>query len=193
MAKQFTYDEDWKSAELTCPICGWKGTFEQGDAEYYDELLDCSCPKCSFLTAPILAIVSYYSKKAPDSEKQIQNEAQKLKNEWEASTLKSIEQLPDLPEPNLKFAWDWIRDDSNRSYTIIRNGDKEIWREPACYEGYERFREIAHILKQKYGDHIVDLVPSSASETYLLGDDLTASKQITEVRNALRSKKGGNS
>lgn len=193
MAKHFTYDEDWKSAELTCPVCGWKGTFEEGFTEYYDELLDCTCPKCDISSSPILAIVSYYSKKVPDSQQHIQDEAKSLKEEWEASSLKSVDQLPDISESNIALVWDWTRDDSNRSYTIIRNGDNEIWREPACYEGYERFREIAYILKQKYGDYLDDLVPTTTSETYLLGDSLTASEKITDIRNSLKNKRGGTS
>ncbi|MBW1694049.1 MAG: Rdx family protein [Deltaproteobacteria bacterium] len=29
MAKRFGYYDNWKSAILHCPRCGWKGTFEE--------------------------------------------------------------------------------------------------------------------------------------------------------------------
>ena len=58
-ARHFDYYSNWKTEVLTCPKCGWTGTFEQGSVEYYEELMDCSCPVCSWPEAPMLAIVSY--------------------------------------------------------------------------------------------------------------------------------------
>ncbi len=47
------YREDMK---LCCPVCGWKGTPKgSGGIEYYDDLLDVSCPNCE----KMLIIVSY--------------------------------------------------------------------------------------------------------------------------------------
>ena len=59
MSTLFRYYDDWRSAVLTCPRCGWTGTFEHGSVEHYSELFDCSCPSCPWLDSPMLAIVSY--------------------------------------------------------------------------------------------------------------------------------------
>jgi hypothetical protein len=53
------FDDLWKTEVLECPKCHWLGTFEQGTVEYFDQLMDCHCPRCSSLEAPMLAIVSY--------------------------------------------------------------------------------------------------------------------------------------
>ena len=59
MRKLFNYYDDWKSVELECPQCHWRGKFKDGSVGYYRDLMDSSCPKCDPLEAPILAIVSY--------------------------------------------------------------------------------------------------------------------------------------
>ncbi len=47
------YDADMS---LTCPVCGWKGTPNDGGVlEYHDVLLDVSCPTCQ----KMLLVVSY--------------------------------------------------------------------------------------------------------------------------------------
>jgi hypothetical protein len=59
MIKHFNYYDDWRSAELECPKCHWKGKFGEGSVEHYSELQDCSCPRCDFDASPTLAKVSY--------------------------------------------------------------------------------------------------------------------------------------
>lgn len=52
---QFNYYDAWKEADLTCPICGWKGRIKHEDTETYSDLFDYSCPTCE----KMLAIVSF--------------------------------------------------------------------------------------------------------------------------------------
>lgn len=61
MAKHFNYHADLKAEILQCPKCGWKGTLDEGAVELHHSLMDCSCPECDWLEAPMLAIVSYPS------------------------------------------------------------------------------------------------------------------------------------
>jgi len=79
MARIFKFYDDWKTAIFECPKCGWKGTFDQGAVEYYEALMDSSCPVCDFFSAPMLAIVSY-----PTLEERIANDDL---CEWEKSLL----------------------------------------------------------------------------------------------------------
>lgn len=115
MTRHFGYYEDWKSAVLECPNCGWKGTFEQGAVEYYSELMDCSCPACDSRSAPMLAIVSYPTveeskanwDKLSASEKEEVNARTRFQSKCEASRLESAAQLPDLEGSSLTLTWDF--------------------------------------------------------------------------------------
>lgn len=60
MVKCIKYHDNWKSAVLHCPKCGWKGAFEEGNVEFYRELMDSSCPICD----KMLAVVWYPKKKS---------------------------------------------------------------------------------------------------------------------------------
>ncbi len=54
------YFGDWRTRPLTCPVCGWTGTFEEGWTELYEALQDCHCPGDHGLSdRPMLAIVPH--------------------------------------------------------------------------------------------------------------------------------------
>ena len=69
--------------------------------------------------------------------------------------------------------------------TLLRQGNHVIFSEPAVYEGYARFEEVAQILKQRYGAALRDLVPSPSSELYLYGDSLSSSGRIEKCRQTI--------
>jgi hypothetical protein len=60
MTKNFNYYDDWRSVELECPLCHWKGKFNEGAVEYFRELQDCSCPRCDCDASPALAMGGPY-------------------------------------------------------------------------------------------------------------------------------------
>ncbi len=72
------------------------------------------------------------------------------------------------------------------------HGDTIIFREPVIYEGYERFVEVARILRGRYGAALRDLVPTERSETYLYGDRLSAPQTVAEARRKIFSPATGN-
>jgi hypothetical protein len=100
--------------------------------------------------------------------------------EPEAVRLSSPSQLPDLDGEMLHLTWDQIEADS-----IIRHRDSMIWQERTGWEIYDRFGEIAAILKQKYGKRLTDLVPTTRSFYALYGDSLAAASHVSTVRQAL--------
>lgn len=100
--------------------------------------------------------------------------------EPEAVRLSSPSQLPDLDGEMLHLTWDQIEFDS-----IIRHGDSIIWQERTGWEVYDRFEEIAAILKQKYGKRLTDLVPTTRSFYALYGDSTRASSHVSAARQAL--------
>jgi hypothetical protein len=191
MTTHFSYYSDWKTPILTCPQCGWTGTFEQGEVELYSELMDTSCPRCDTM----LALVSYPTIKESEAnvdkltseEKRELATRKKFMAEWEASSLKSPDELPDLEGPTITILWDQVGREGGHEplYTVLRHGKREIWRERACWEGYERFDEVVKILQAKYGHRLLDVVPTQASTQYLYGDRLWTIEAVEDIRKSL--------
>lgn len=98
----------------------------------------------------------------------------------EALWLSSPRQLPELEGETLILTWDQIEADS-----LILHGDSIIWREKTGWEVYDRFEEIAVILKQKYGKRLREIVPTSRSLYALYGDSTAASFHVAHVRESL--------
>lgn len=55
----FEYDSGWRTCEVTCRLCGWKGPLEQGEAEHFSDLMEIWCPKCIPSEGSKLALVTY--------------------------------------------------------------------------------------------------------------------------------------
>jgi hypothetical protein len=98
----------------------------------------------------------------------------------EPAPLTAPEQLPDLPGAKLILTWDQIDAGS-----IILHEDQVIWRERTGWEVYDRFEEIAGILKQRYGKRLVDIVPTPRSLYALYGDSTAGYFHVAFVRESL--------
>jgi len=189
---KLSYYDDWKNAVLTCPECGWTGTFEQGDVEHYSELFDCSCPSCPYgPTRPILAIVSYPTiveaeqnwEKLSDSQRKQVTAIKASQAEFEGQKLRSADQLPEIEEPRIHIQWD---QDAEFGSILLRWRGQVLWTEPARWECVDRYAQVVDILKEKYGDRLYDVEPSRCSEMYLIGDRLSARDKIEQIRAELR-------
>lgn len=66
---------------------------------------------------------------------------------------------------------------------------EQILREPAIYEGYERFEKVAEILASKFGRRLQDLVPTRGSELFLYGDCIGSLSRIEKFRQQLRDRR----
>lgn len=194
MSAHFAWHDDWKTPILTCPRCGWQGTFNEGAVEEHDQLMDSSCPKCWKIVAIVMYPTIAESKanwdKLSDIEKQWVDTLDAAKQSFEATKLKGVDQLPDLEGDDIRLSWDFETDDQGEGFTVIRRRDDAgpnpvIWRETAVFEGYERFERVATILKDKYGSRLKELVPTSRSELYLYGDSLTADDKVARMREKL--------
>jgi hypothetical protein len=196
-ARYFNYFDDlWKTEVLECPKCHWLGTFEQGSVQYYDQLMDCHCPRCNSVESPMLAIVSYPTLeelRANQDKPGIREYVQRIDNgldKFAREKLREPEQLPEIGEDSFALGWD--NDDSNPDdrRTLIKYGEVIVFSEPARWEEYERFAEVAQVLKAKYGHRLRDLVPTPESENWLYGDKLRAADYVESVRDKLRSQSG---
>jgi hypothetical protein len=177
MDRHRSYYEVEMTDSISCP-CGWSGTVFDG-FEPYGELYDVRCEECNRM----LLIVSYPTVEetkeaaAAGNPRAIKGLAAALRVErfrvrFEAHQLRSPDELPELEGESLAFAWDFegaVESDDDR-WTVIRLGERVVWREPAVYEGAWRFEEVKAILKERYGARFASLTPTEASEYYLLGD-----------------------
>lgn len=192
MAKSYDYYDDWKNEVLQCPKCGWSGTFEEGLVDCYDELMDSSCPECDVFESPILAIVSHSTTgqakanwdKLSDAEQVEVSLIEGLRADYEQKKLRDSSILPAIKQERFVLYWDFHYA-GFASEMIIRHGEDVIFREPAVYEGYERFTEVAKLLIDRYGSALIDLIPTSRSECYLYGDRLSAGSIVEKARREL--------
>ncbi len=186
-ARHLSSFSDYKNEPLVCPECGWKGTWVEGSHDYFDSLVDCSCPAdgCS---GPMLAIVAHPTiaeweehKACLSPAEQAFGDAQVVFQEaFKAAALKDAAQLPDLEGEALDLVWD-----KEGAETVLRHEGREMWREPSVWEGYSRFMEVLALLKERYGLRLRDVAPTPASEMDLYGEKTTAYLQIDEALKGL--------
>lgn len=194
MAVHFGFYDDWRTAQLHCSKCGWRGAFQDGLVEYYNELIDCSCPQCDDLVAPILAIVSYpttieayaQGEKLPELDRMQVGFIEKRWRDFELCKLQETTPLPEINESSFTLLWDFF-DAGLQSETLIRHRDTIIFREPVFYEGYERYIEVAEILRKHYGPALLDLVPTELSGYHLYGDSISSPQMVRKARQRIFS------
>jgi len=184
------YFGDWRTRPLTCPTCGWTGTFEAGWTELYDVLQDCQCPgEHGSADRPMLAVLPYptleqwraHAAQSSPGERTYIGQIENGRERFNRLKLRLASQLPDLPEPALDLVWDQEGEE-----LVIRLGPREVWREPVRYEALWRYEQILTLLQAKYGSRLRDLVPTPASEYHLYGDKTAHPPAIERLRGQLR-------
>ena len=157
--------------------------------------MDSSCPDCDWFEAPMLAIVSFPSMedalanwgKLSAEERETWLKRADFERRLEEETLKSPDQLPEIEEDLIELVWDY-EGGLDDLMTVVRHRGRKIWREPAVYEGYFRFKDVLGILEQKYGPRLVDLVPAEDAVFFLNGDNIQSLRWVTEWRDELRGR-----
>ncbi|MDD3294260.1 MAG: hypothetical protein PHG20_06195 [Geobacteraceae bacterium] len=178
--------EKWLEKEYSCRECPWKGPAEDtGRGRMYRKMfLELCCPECSaFLDVIIFPPEDGCDAARNDlTEEQVKalEEAKEQERLYREKCLHAVEQLPELPDDDLFLVWD--QEDSE---TLILHGETVIWREPLAYEAFDRFEQVAILLKEKYGTRLKDLQPANRSKLYLYGDYAPALEYLKKVRKDL--------
>lgn len=135
-----------------CSDCGWIGLGD--DLELGEDCrdgYDLVCPKCGkridFYQFPI---------------------CKSIKNPY----LSNPDQLPDIRGDQFTFTLFEDIENGKRDM-VIKHDNLEIWRESLGWEYYMRFMEIGKVLKQKYGDRLIEFVHDNNCVS-LLGDSFMA-------------------
>src|SRR5438034_3417494 len=188
------YYDNWREEEFNCSACKWHGP---GSAlllaDYNWEYAERVCPVCEECITVVLHPTSAEARanwdKVSEWDRKNIEAAEAFRAEFTRRKLREPSQLPDITEPSFTLSWDFVDEGSHRE-TLIKCGEKIIVSEPALCEGYDRFVEVAEILRARYGAALCDLMPTAVSELYLYGDysgssrvAAAARKRIFEITN----------
>lgn len=192
------YYDDWRERRWQCGNCGWQGPgSELQTGEMFRELMEMECPGCGqrllIVSYPTLAESRANWSKLSEGERAEVAAIELFNRRFESASLKAPNQLPELEGDELVLDWDFAETSrgtageypTNRE-TVIRHRQFEVWREPALWEGYERFIEVLGMLRKRYGARLKDLVPTAASELFLYGDRLASPGLVQKARDTLR-------
>ena len=182
----------FRETEETCAKCGWTGRGKEfAVGELFDELAEYHCPACDSQIAiqcyPTLAEAKAAWHLLDEKEQKEWLERERIHEIRERTRLRSADQLPAIAEPRFVLTWELVRDpEANLDWTVIRHEQREVWREPAIYDGAEHFARVVGIMQTRYGSALEDVIPSGGqSELYLFGDDLQAPAKVLAVRRKL--------
>jgi hypothetical protein len=188
----FNHFDDWKEQSFICTTCKWQGLgidLKSGDLK--DEYLVKDCPICG----EELIIVSHgtFEEAEANMVKMTESEidSYKMRKEFvetfESQQLKDPKQLPDIDSPAFVLDWDF-EPAKPHNKTLIKYGGTTIFTEIAAWESYERFIQVAEIIRARYGAAVRDLVPTKRSEPSLGGDCLSAFQKMDDARKRIFKK-----
>lgn len=173
----------FKSETFRCKKCKWEGL---GSAlktgELFESLFELDCPQCH-------AVVDHISYPTAEETLMFGSEAEKKdalqsverRNAYLAAQLKDISLLPDIDDTDIAFVLTPFDD----VYLAIMYKEQVIWKEKRGYEYYERYIAVGRLLKEKYGDKMIDFVPLN-DDLNLYGDRLSAIDKVNAFRAELR-------
>jgi hypothetical protein len=109
---------------------------------------------------------------------------------FEESKLKLTSHLPDLEGDDLEITWDFEEGgDGKDDWTVLRHGDRVIWREVGLKAALPRFDEVIWILREKYGRRLVSLVPTREGLLQIRGRGYTAKTMVDSLNQELEDKR----
>lgn len=178
----------YKNQIVTCEKCNWQGKgSETKIGEIFGSLFEIDCPRCNH---PIDHVdhptEDELLKYGSESDKKLVRERQKRIEVFEQQKLKHPDQLPEIETPeNFTLV---ITASKDAEQIEILCCERIIWQESRWYEYYERYIEIGEILKQKYGNRLIDFVPEK-DDAYLYGDRLAAFDIVKQFRESFKQTK----
>lgn len=185
------YYDNWQADQYDCQSCKWHGTGgELTQGELSRDFFELLCPVCEeYVTLVMLPTVeesrANWEKLSQDEREQVEA-VERHRANFVARKLSEKSQLPDIETPSFVLHWDFVEAGFGFD-TLIKHGDTMIFSEPAFWEGYERFIQVAEILRARYGSALRDLIPTEASSTYLYGDRLSSPNTVSEARKRIFS------
>ena len=171
------YDDSYQAATFNCPKCHWTGPYEKleyGIDEYGDEHF---CPSCGTLLA-----ITTSQRPLPENWRELERQHE----------LRILAALPDIDEEEftLTFELEWGQPGKMGTGTYhVRHNGKTIYSEGAGYEDYPVFVRLCKVLKEKYGNRILDLVPRGRGCIFTLYGDGGGIGEVARARETLTGRK----
>ena len=183
MSSYFNY----KNQQYHCDNCGWCGlgcqTDENDDIKIFIALC---CPECyknlDCISFPTLEETLEHG---TEEDKAYVLKRQDFLTRVQALRANIFEKLPDIEADEVIIA---LREEAENGDIVLFWQNREVWREPMAYEYYGRYLEIGRLLKNKYGDRLVDF--ETEYTTYLGGDCLSAFDEVRKFRKSLKGSGG---
>lgn len=171
------YYSNWEKESVGCNNCVWSGTgVDCKQGEMYDTFVEKICPKCGetifLLEFPALKESEKNWYNVPEIDRKIHDVVTSKGRDYNLSKLRSLTQLPDINDEKIYLNWDTRTNEWTNNHYILSHGDVLIWQQPALYEDYKVFYEIAVICKKKYGERLKDIIHSKRSLYSMYGDKL---------------------
>lgn len=182
----YSWFDPWKKAIHTCKKCGWTGSgYKLKPGEPFSGGCEYNCPACHetiiVVGNPSPEDYRAHWDELSAADRRSLERRERFLEEFERLKLKDGSQLSDIPAASFTLFWDSIEKDG-KEWTVIRWEDQVLHTELAAYEGYERFIEVAEILRTHYGPALKDLVPTKGSYEYLYGDVMSSPETIDKAR-----------
>jgi len=173
---------EYRKSKVSCPKCAWSGFGHETRSQLTTlDAFEHGCPGCGERLEITAVPAAEEAQELTDVERQAVEKSERAHRAYLAATLRSPEQLPELEGDTLVLEWDHVQEPDG-AHLVIRTGERIVWQEPAYFECFRRFGEIAHLLTLKFGPRLADLVPTEASLPYLYGDEITAERRVALIR-----------
>jgi hypothetical protein len=179
------YFSDWRTDMWDCPGCGWSGPGSGLAKEYFDELFEVHCPRCDHKFGVITHPTTEQTQRAAAAGnaeaiahlKALTVVGQRQRDVQQAR--EALGYLPDLDGTDLTFTFAPEGGDDGMSPTwlVLYCGDREVYREPSGYEGWQAIIDIGMVLVDRYAGRIAWIDPAAAGDC-LGGDDISYDRHI---------------
>ncbi|MDO8527153.1 MAG: hypothetical protein Q7T03_05635 [Deltaproteobacteria bacterium] len=182
------YYDNWHEEIYRC-TCGWTGLGKEcPTGETFAQLYEIDCPQChehvDVIEYPTFAECRDNWDKVSEIDKRVVEIGERQQALYKEHSLKSPNDLPDLAGEKLFFEWDYNENLAPLEQAILCNG-KLLWKEPGGYENFDRFIEIAKIIRAKYGARAHDLIPTERSKMNLYGDRMSSPDIVKKARHEI--------
>lgn len=183
-------EDRYLGKKYLCHTCHWEGLGKDClERNLFEDLIELDCPNCGekidILTLekdsnPFLLNTNNRVAQHSFSELLLNEDAVQ-----HAIPLKDTNQLANLNEDYFVFTWDLQEIDTN-TFCIVKFGSQLIWEEEMDpLRVSQRYMEMGNIFKSKYGERILDIVPTPRAERFLFQDTLD-SLRVGKYRESFR-------
>ncbi|MFZ4695580.1 MAG: hypothetical protein ACOYMV_10680 [Verrucomicrobiia bacterium] len=179
--------DNWRAQDFKCHNCspthkGWN--LLQGPLR--DGRCDLICPQCyealGRLEFPSLPEMEANLDRMTPENRAAAERWLGMRNDHLLKALHDPNQLPDIAVPN--FVLFWNEEDNHE--LLITFGEHEIYRTHGGYEYYSLFVEACRVFKTRYGEALLDVIPTPRTYLNMWGDRCSADGICDMMRALIR-------